>query len=391
MAAIKVLDILRKDKTKDALLKYGVAMLWGIAILLPTVVLDLTTGSVFPFFLAYIAVVASSWHGGFRAGLVTVVVTVAATAGYFFYGYQYQSLPLNSPIMLFLFGIAFIVQGALISFAIDRIRKFDELSKYRKRVREQAKLIILQRKEAAAAQEEIKARDEFLSIASHELKTPLTSMILQIQALLYSIRNVSLANFSVQNLLKKLESAEEQSWKLTRMINDLLNVSLITTGRLSLEVEKVELTDLIKDVIERSSGSLEDKNYSVRIDANGPVRGTWDKIRIEQVVVNLLSNAIKYGNGKPIEIKIRKRNSVAKISVKDSGIGIPAEQHKRIFTRFARDVKPADYKGLGVGLYITNQIVNAHKGKIRVKSSPGKGSTFTIELPLEPKKQREKA
>lgn len=232
------------------------------------------------------------------------------------------------------------------------------------------------------AEEAVRARDEFLSIASHELKTPLTSMLLQLQGVLHSIRTVSLANFSVERTMKMLESAEQQSRRLTRMINDLLNVSLITTGRLDLEKENFDLSFVLKEVVTRFSEQAERLRSPIIVEASTPIIGTWDKLRIEQVITNLISNALKYGKGKKVYVTLVKKEEKAILSVKDEGIGIPEEDFKRIFGRFERAVGKSDIKGLGVGLYISYQIIQTHNGTIKVISKEGEGSTFIVELPL---------
>lgn len=208
-------------------------------------------------------------------------------------------------------------------------------------------------------------------------------MLLKLHDMINNIRNVSLANFSVPELMKVLENAEQQIRSLSTMINDLLNVSLITTGRMNLDSENFDLVAAVKRVKENFSEILERKHYLVKIDAKSPVIGFWDRARIEQAITNLLSNAIKYGDNKPIEIKIFVSEGMGKFVIKDQGIGIQPEKQKMLFNRFTRAV-PADgeKKGLGVGLYITHQIVKAHNGKVKLFSFPKKGSTFTIELPI---------
>lgn len=231
------------------------------------------------------------------------------------------------------------------------------------------------------SQKEIKVRDEFLSIASHELKTPLTSTLLKLQIALNNIKNVSLADFSVQKLLEMLESAEQQTQRLSRMINDLLNVSIIRTGRLDLEFEETDLSQIVKDVAGSFSERAEKEGYKVRVEAEDKIKAVIDKVRVSQVVTNLISNALKYGLGNPISVKAYKYSSIGKIIIEDHGIGIPTNQQDKIFSLFER-VHNNNYTGLGIGLYISSQIVKAHKGKIDVQSKPGKGSIFTVELPL---------
>ncbi len=208
-------------------------------------------------------------------------------------------------------------------------------------------------------------------------------MLLQIQLVLHNIRNVSLANFSIGNLLKMLDNAERQSKRLSKMIGDLLNVSLITTGRIDLELQPTNLAEITKTVVDNFSERMQKEGYEVKLQVlSEQINGSWDRIRIEQVITNLLTNAIKYGNKKPISIVLSQSQNKALLSVSDQGIGIPEEKKELIFARFARAVPAQQYDGLGVGLFITNQIVTAHGGKIKVESKPNKGSKFTVELPL---------
>lgn len=367
---------------QDSVLKYTVAVFAAFLAFVPAFILDYYGQTFFPFLIAYLAVVGSAWYGGIRGGATTSLFFIFLMGVYTIF--VQPGLVTGAPFFYLLVSVSFVIQGILISLVIHKVRQFDELTRYKKKVRQQASILVVQRRAIEKAREEVKARDEFLSIASHELKTPLTSMILQIQTMLNSIRNVSLANFSVQKFLDKLESAEQQSIKLTKMINDLLNVSLITTGRIDLELEKFDLSVLVKDTVDRFSEKLTEKNYTVKMFLKDPVVGNWDKVRIEQVVTNLFSNAMKYGEGRPIQVKVTNSGGHARLSVTDEGIGISRDMQDKIFARFARGVSSADYRGLGVGLFITSQIVKAHGGKVKVDSSLGNGSTFLVELPLKP-------
>ncbi|HVZ58626.1 MAG TPA: ATP-binding protein [Patescibacteria group bacterium] len=231
------------------------------------------------------------------------------------------------------------------------------------------------------ARNAIQARDEFLSIASHELKTPLTSMLLQLQAVLHSIKSESLASFSIDKTMEMLESTINQSKRLSRLVNDLLNISLITTGRLDLEREEVDLGNIVHDVVVRLTPQAEKAKSKITLDLTPKVVGTWDRIRLEQVVTNLLTNAIKYGNHKPIVITLTRNKKNAILQVVDHGLGIPKEQQEKIFDRFKRGTVNSSIKGLGVGLYLVNEIVKSHGGQVSVVSKPGDGSTFKVELP----------
>ncbi len=232
-----------------------------------------------------------------------------------------------------------------------------------------------------AAQEAILARDEFLSIASHELKTPLTALQLQLQMLLRTAQKSGLAKLSPERLLTKLQMADQQTERLAGLINDLLDVARIRTGRIEVRLEEVDLTQIVQDVVARFEEQITQSGCTVKLDTERPVVACWDRARLEQVVINLLSNAIKYGPGKPIAITVRSEESTAELVVSDQGIGIEPEHLERIFVRFERAVSASHYGGLGLGLYIVRQIVEALGGSIRVSSEFGAGSTFTVTLP----------
>jgi signal transduction histidine kinase len=334
------------------------------------------------YFLLFLPAIAlTAWYGGFRPGFAATAFA-SLLISFFFLPYNGVFTPaLIASLIQLCF---FIAEGLVVSYTIEYLKKHDAISKFKEREKAQTQLFEDLQKKYVIAQEEIKARDEFLSIASHELKTPLTSMLLQLQAALHNIRNVSLANFSVEKLLKMLESTQQQTNRLSKMINDLLNVSLITTKKLDLEFEEVDLAQVTKEVAESFSEKLQREGYTLYLDNPKAVVGHWDKVRIEQAITNLISNAIKYGDKKPIEIRVANSDGTGKIFVRDQGIGIPYEQREKIFALFERAAPASKYQGLGVGLYITNQIVKAHNGKIKVESREQEGSTFMIELPLNP-------
>jgi signal transduction histidine kinase len=151
---------------------------------------------------------------------------------------------------------------------------------------------------------------------------------------------------------------------------------------MNLEIEKTDLAKITRDVVERFEPQITESKCKISILGDTRVPGEWDRVRIEQVVTNLLSNAIKYGNGKPVDITVKKMQSKVQFTITDNGIGIPPEHQKRVFSRFERGIPTREYEGLGVGLYIVSQIIHHHKGTIKVNSELGKGTTFTILLPL---------
>lgn len=235
------------------------------------------------------------------------------------------------------------------------------------------------------AEKAVRDRDEFLSIASHELKTPLTTVLLQLQATLRKISTQSLADFSGAELMKSLKIAEKQSQSLSTLIKDLLNVSLASSERLTLNKEVLNISELISSLISRFDEEIRisGSDVSVKIKEKEIV-GEFDPVRIEQAITNLFTNALKYGSAKKIIVTVKKLDNIAVIKFKDNGEGIPKELQGEIFKPFRRVNKNANIHGLGVGLFITKQIVENHGGEITLKSKPGKGSTFTVKLPLKP-------
>ncbi len=237
------------------------------------------------------------------------------------------------------------------------------------------------------AREAVRARDEFLSIASHELKTPLTTLQLQIQGLSRKIRNTR-GEPAVEALGPRIMTSERQVERLTALINSLLDISRITAGRLDLDLEPVDLAAVVRDAAARFREDLARAGCSLEIQADGPCVGEWDRVRLEQVVTNLLSNAAKYGSSRPVEVRVSGDGTTAVLSIRDHGIGIPPEHQARIFERFERAVSDRHYGGLGLGLWIVRQIVEGLGGSIRVESAAGEGSTFTVRLPKAAPKRR---
>ncbi|MEW6056265.1 MAG: PAS domain S-box protein [Bdellovibrionota bacterium] len=235
----------------------------------------------------------------------------------------------------------------------------------------------------AAATKAIQARDDFMSVASHELKTPLTSLKLQTQIRQREISKGNLRRFTPEKLPLLVSEDDKQISRLIRLVDDMLDVSRIQTGKLSLSAEEFDLCDMIQDVLTRLSPQLEAKGCQVTFEAKCVAVGHWDRYRIEQVFINLLTNALKYGVGKPISVNVSAGGGVAHFSVSDHGIGIAEDDQARIFGRFERAVSVNSISGLGVGLYISKRIVEAHGGRIYVQSELGKGSIFTVELPTD--------
>ncbi|WP_437727678.1 sensor histidine kinase [Sorangium sp. So ce861] len=241
---------------------------------------------------------------------------------------------------------------------------------------ERALLLEDERRARAAAEAAVRMRDDFVSIASHELYTPIAGLKLAVQGLM---REATALPAGAQRLAGM---AERQCRRLVRLIEDLLNVARIQAGKLELQLGDVDLRALSREVVEDFDVELKQAGSTVSWRADAPVVGMWDRARLEQVVTNLVLNAIKYGRGKPIEISVAAEGEMARLVVADHGIGIDASCVPYIFERFERGVSAQHYGGLGLGLYISRRIVDAHGGSIRVESEPGAGAAFIVDLPL---------
>ncbi|HEX8823616.1 MAG TPA: ATP-binding protein [Archangium sp.] len=229
-------------------------------------------------------------------------------------------------------------------------------------------------------QEAVRRRDDFLSIAAHELKTPLTSLQLHIQGLMSQVRQGG-ERMTPERLGAKLESANLQTQRMGKLVNELLDISRIAQGQMLGKLEDVDLVQVVRGVVERSRESLGRAECELRLNLPSSLVGHWDAMRLEQVVLNLLTNASKYGAGRPIEITVEGNEAFARLRVRDEGIGIAEEDASRIFERFERAVSVRHYGGFGIGLWIVREIVQALGGAIAVESAPGQGATFTITLP----------
>lgn len=237
--------------------------------------------------------------------------------------------------------------------------------------------------ELQATQVELKRalqmRDEFMSMVVHELRTPLSVLAMEVRVRQHQVAADNAAFFASENLSKMFERDQRQVRSLTRLIDDMLDASQVTHGKLSIRPCDTDLSALMKRVVAEISAQRPDVPIELRADEG--VCGDWDEFRLEQVVVNLLTNALRYGAGKPIEVSLVKLPGAVAIKVADHGVGIAEEDRARVFEQFVRVGDRSRAPGLGLGLYITKQLVEAHGGTISVDSTLGQGSTFTVALP----------
>jgi len=227
----------------------------------------------------------------------------------------------------------------------------------------------------------IAARQEFFTIAGHELKTPLTCMQLQLAVLELQIKEA--ASEDLKSVLNpSMRKQSEHLMRITKIVDNILDETRITEGRLSLQKEAFNLTQMVKDVLSQFQVTADLAGVSIEFETTGEILGHWDRFRLEQVLLNLLINALKYGNNKPIRVLVEGRSDLATFTVLDSGKGIPSAEQTKIFQRFERGEETSRSNGLGLGLFISKTIIEAHGGEIKLESEPGKGSAFIVELPL---------
>lgn len=239
----------------------------------------------------------------------------------------------------------------------------------------------MRRKAREQLADALDARDEFLSIASHELKTPLTALKLQLQVSQRNLKQEMQKSPSAFHLTRLFEMSLRQVNSLTDLVNELLDVTRIQSGRFELVCEEFCLPDLICDVLTRFTEPLKFAKIEVQVDLASPVSVVWDRHRMEQVIVNLLSNTIKYAPGSHLTVEARREGQNILLNFKDDGPGIGKEIQERIFERFERGGVAVKVGGLGLGLYIVKKIVDAHQGTITLNKVLTSGTEFNICLP----------
>ncbi|PNG12296.1 hybrid sensor histidine kinase/response regulator [Stutzerimonas stutzeri] len=264
----------------------------------------------------------------------------------------------------------------------NRKRLARQLEALERSRREQEVLLDELRSTKAELETAVRMRDDFMSIVSHELKTPLNTLILEVQLRKLQLGRNNLAAFSEDRLRQMVDKDERQIQSLIRLIDDMLDVSRIRTGKLSIRPSRADLGKLAASVVENFAPQMEASGCTLLFQRPEPIIGVWDEFRIEQVLANLLTNAMRYGAGKPVQVSVSATPEGACIEVRDQGIGISQKSLERIFCQFERAEGSESSAGLGLGLFIAEQIVKAHNGRIQVVSEEGKGALFRVLLPL---------
>lgn len=230
-------------------------------------------------------------------------------------------------------------------------------------------------------QRSLRMRDEFMSLVAHELRTPLNTLFLEAQMRSLQLKRGTLGAINPDQFEAMIRRDERQIKSMIRLIDDMLDVSRMRSGQLSIRPGQVQLMDLLERVVSDLSLQASATGCKLSLNPHPPVEGCWDEFRIEQVVVNLLTNALRYGGGQPVEVSVQYAGDTVSIHVRDEGKGIAPSDLERIFEPYERGARNGEPKGLGLGLYISRQLAISHGGALRVTSKPGEGSTFTLVLP----------
>lgn len=229
----------------------------------------------------------------------------------------------------------------------------------------------------------LKSRDDFIQVASHELNTPLTALKLQVQMLKRDLTKPGSNIITSEKLQKFLDQENGQINRLIHLIEDMLAITSIGAGSLKINQSVVRVDELVRDTMVTLHDIIETSGSELVIDLEENINGIFDPERFEQILTNLITNAVKYGNSRPISVKLSTNEGWLSIEVIDHGLGISSEAKERIFGRFERNISASEVSGLGLGLFITRQLVEAHHGHIRVESGgENKGSRFLVEMPL---------
>lgn len=234
-----------------------------------------------------------------------------------------------------------------------------------------------ERKRQEQAEAAVRMRDEFLAIASHELRTPLSTLVLRLGLL-----ERHAISGDMNQVQASVSRAKDQTERMRRLVDRLLDVSQLAEGRLKLELDQGDLGQVVKEAVERFSEVAANAKCEVRVTAASGLNARIDRFRLDEAIGNVISNAIKFGAGKMVNVDLKAKDGKATLVVQDRGIGIPEQELSRIFGRFERTSISRNYGGLGLGLYIANQVIEQHEGSIRAENRPGGGARIVIELPL---------
>ncbi len=268
----------------------------------------------------------------------------------------------------------------------SKVNVFVAMAQQREEVRLQVEALEKSRRELRATQAElehaVRMRDDFMSMVAHELRTPLNTLFLETQMRGMQLDRGNMAAFSEELLRKMVARDGRQIQSMIRLINDMVDVTRIQSGKLSIRPSDTELSGLLKRIVSDLAQRAEADGGTIELHVSTEVTGLWDEFRIEQVIINLLTNALRYGGSKPIRVTLTRNETHAEVEVRDQGVGISPEDQVRIFSPFERAGTKVVNDGLGLGLYIARQLAESHGGTLTVDSVPNEGAAFRLTLPF---------
>ncbi|MDO9420454.1 MAG: hybrid sensor histidine kinase/response regulator [Herminiimonas sp.] len=267
----------------------------------------------------------------------------------------------------------------------SKVNVFVSLYQQRNEVKRQVEALEKSQQELHATQIELqrslRMRDDFMSMVAHELRTPLNTLFLETQMRKMQLEKSNMEAFNEEKLQRMVARDGRQIQSMIRLIDDMVDVSRIRSGKLSIRPTETELSDLLQRIVSDLSHQAAAAGASIMLDAEKIANGTWDEFRVEQIIINLLTNALRYGGGKPVTVTLQANPVYAEVTVRDQGNGITAADQHRIFEPFERAGTKTG-AGLGLGLYIARQLAEAHGGSLTVESTYGEGAAFTLRLPF---------
>lgn len=283
-------------------------------------------------------------------------------------------------------AVDFLYKPLDIAAVKSKVNVFVALCQQRHEVRLQVEALEASRRELHATQAELerslKMRDDFMSMVAHELRTPLNTLFLEAQLRGMQLDKGNMAAFTQEQLRKMVARDGRQIQSMIRLINDMVDVSRIRSGKLSIRPADTELAALLTRIVSDLAQRTEAAGATIDLHAPEPVAGVWDEFRVEQIIINLLTNALRYGGSKPVLVTLMQYDGLAEIIVRDQGVGISEEDQRRIFNPFERAGTKDVKEGLGLGLYIARQLAESHGGTLDVESAPNEGAAFRLTLPL---------
>ncbi len=268
----------------------------------------------------------------------------------------------------------------------SKVNVFVSLYQQRNEVKRQVEALEKSRQELHATQVELqrslRMRDDFMSMVAHELRTPLNTLFLETQMRKMQLEKSNMEAFNEEKLQRMVARDGRQIQSMIRLIDDMVDVSRIRSGKLSIRPTETELSDLLQRIVSDLSHQAAAAGTDITLDADKISSGTWDEFRVEQIIINLLTNALRYGGGKPVKVMLEANPVYAEVTVRDQGNGITAADQHRIFEPFERAGTKTG-AGLGLGLYIARQLAEAHGGSLTVDSTYGEGAAFRLRLPFQ--------